>query len=88
MKIKYIQEYIVGHENSKHETEQPSLLSEVYCQTTEQNSADDVLMGFWHHVDLLVDANTSEKCTASIFRADMEMLESGGIYTGFEGREG
>jgi hypothetical protein len=40
---------------------------------------------FWRHVDLSVDASVSEKHTLSIFRAEVAMLGSGGIYIGLEG---
>jgi hypothetical protein len=36
--------------------------------------------GYWCCVDLSVDANVSEKHTVSIFRAEVAMLGSGGIF--------
>lgn len=41
-------------------------------------------MGFWLHVDRLLDASVSEKHTTSIFKAKVAMLGSGGIYMGLE----
>jgi hypothetical protein len=40
---------------------------------------------FWHHVDLLVDANVLEKHTVSILRDEVAMLGSGGICIGLDG---
>jgi hypothetical protein len=39
---------------------------------------------FWRRVDAPVDANVSEKYTVSIFRAEVAILGSGGIYIGLE----
>jgi hypothetical protein len=40
--------------------------------------------GFWRRVDSSVDVNVSEKHTVSIFRTEVAMLRSGGIYIGLE----
>jgi hypothetical protein len=40
---------------------------------------DGVVLGFWCHAVLQMDANVSEKHTASIFRDEVTMLGSGAI---------